>query len=495
MTLETARKVIKLFNIYPRKMFFFALVFLCCAIGFFYWRQNLILADQAIDTPDLSNSETVEISLEVSKNGQVYQGNQQVGKVSLVEGRDEFRKIILDQPGSSLDGLNVYLTLPSAVAGQSESKILAIHGVENSKTEVIDNRHLFFTASGIGPQAEISIVTKMPKGTINYPFLEDLKNSFSALGFSFWLIVAIILPLLLLVILLHIIFRELRSGIEIPKEPIAEPPMVLPPAIVGVIVKQKIGPREIAATLIDLAIRGDIVIVDRERGFTFGKNKLEPSLIGYEKILLGKIFRNSISADQKEIEGRINKYLYSKKISAFYYLIQALAIRMGYLKSNYRKVKNNYSIIGIFGFLIGLVGLLLTVFSINNGPSYSIFFWIGMILTSVVIFALADYIPSRTDVGRAEAANWLAFKKYLSDPKPVEFEEQNYDLFNRYLPLAIVLECEVAWAQRFAKHNFILPEWFVTEKRGVGLEDFCLLLFPIVSYVGRNLDTLRRPGI
>jgi hypothetical protein len=118
-----------------------------------------------------------------------------------------------------------------------------------------------------------------------------------------------------------------------------------------------------------------------------------------------------------------------------------------------------------------------------------------MILTSVVIFALADYIPSRTDAGRAEAANWLAFKKYLSNPEPIEFEEQNYDLFNRYLPFAIVLECEVAWAQRFAKHNFILPEWFITEKRGVGLEDFCLLLFPIVSYVGRNPDTLRRPGI
>jgi hypothetical protein len=154
-----------------------------------------------------------------------------------------------------------------------------------------------------------------------------------------------------------------------------------------------------------------------------------------------------------------------------------------------------YSLIGVAMFVLAVSGFMLKIFSISTDPPYSLFFWIGMIISSAIIFALADYIPSRTDAGRAEAANWLAFKRFLSEPAEIPFDEKNYDLFTKYLPYAVVLECEAAWARRFSKHNFAVPSWFITDKQAVGLEDFCLLLFPIVSYVGHNLDTLREPGI
>jgi hypothetical protein len=486
--------VIRMLGFYRRKALFFGIIFLVAGIFLISRSQSQINADQPLQSGTASG-DGISRTLQIKQNGQVLENNRKVGQVNFVDGNDEFRQSVLDQPGDYLSSYKITVQLPKPVARDSESKFLAIHGVDNYSVDVRDDSTVVYTATGIGPDAELSVVIKMPKGTISYPFITRVKTGLSGMSISFWLVLAIILPLFSFLVMLYIIFKELRTNVDLPGKTVSSPPMALPPAIVGIIVKQKIGPREIAATLVDLAIRGDIVIVDRERGFTFGKNRLEPSLIGYEKVLLGKIFRGGISANQHEIDKRVNNYLYSKKISAFYYLIQVLAARMGYLRPDYRKIKTRYSLLAISLFLLGVAGFLLKIFSVSTDPPYSLFFWIGMIISSAVIFALADYIPSRTDAGRAAAANWLAFKQYLSESKEIEFDERNYDLFTRYLPYAIVLECEASWARRFSRHNFSIPSWFITDQPAVGLEDFCLLLFPIVSYVGRNLDTLREPGI
>lgn len=483
-----------MFSLYKKKSVFFAGLVLVLITAFYVRAQLTVSADQPVANIIEDNNQTTQ-TINILANGNVMFNGKKVDQVMPVDGRDELRRVVLNQPANYLDKLTVQLNLPSAVAAISENKILAVHGVDDTSVKVADDHTVNFTAFGIGPAAEITLVAKMPAGTIQYSPVLRIKNSLTTLSFSFWLALAIIFPLISLLILLFIIFKELRGKVDIPNQSVSSPPMGIPPAVVGLIVKQKIGPREIAATLVDLAVRGDIIIVDRERGFVFGKNHLEQSLLGFEKVLLGKIFKDAISADQGQIQERVNHYLYSKKISAFYYLIQALALRMGYLKSNYRIIKSRYSLVALALFILGILGLSLKVLSISIDPPYSLFFWIGMIVSSVVIFALADYIPSRTAVGRTEVSNWLAFKRYLVDPNPVEYDERNYDLFVRYLPYAIVLDCEAAWAQRFSKHNFMVPDWFLTDKQTVGLEDFCLLLFPIVSYVGRNLDSLRAPGI
>jgi hypothetical protein len=40
----------------------------------------------------------------------------------------------------------------------------------------------------------------------------------------------------------------------------------------------------------------------------------------------------------------------------------------------------------------------------------------------------------------------------------------------------------------------MVPDWFITDKQSLGLQDFCLSLYPIVGYVGQNLAAIREPG-
>ena len=103
-------------------------------------------------------------------------------------------------------------------------------------------------------------------------------------------------------------------------------------------------------------------------------------------------------------------------------------------------------------------------------------------------------MPIRTALGRQALSNWLAFKKYLSDPAPLPYDAKNFQKFVEYLPYAIVFKCEALWAKRFSEEEFMVPDWFITDKPSLGLQDFCLSLYPIIGYVGQNLATIREPG-
>ena len=491
--MDTLRNIFRMFSFYRKKTVFFVFLILIAGVFVYSRVQSQVGADQLTGTE--TGNASVDNNIVVTSNGKITSNGNEVGTVQQVDNVDEVRVVLLNLPDQYLDSYVAQISLPKSVANQSESKMLAVHGVDSYNTVVVDDHTVRFEARGIGTTAEITAVVKMPLGTINFPIFTRLNTKLSDMGFSFWLVAAITLPSLAVLLLLFIIYKELLVRVDKPDKPIESPPMSLPPAIVGVIVKQKIGPREVAATLIDLSLRGDIIILDKERSFVFGKNKLEESLMGYEKILLSKIFSDAMTADKTQFDTQVNKYLYSKKISAFYYLIQTMAQRLGYLRPNYRKIKSRYSLTAIIIFLIGIGGFLHKIMMSSTEPPYSLFFWIGMIVTGVIIFALADYVPLRTKLGRGAASDWLAFKKYLSDSELIQEDDRSGDLFVRYLPYAIVLDCEAEWARRFANHNFVSPEWFVSDQSVQGLEDFCLLLFPIVSYVGQNFNSLREPGL
>jgi uncharacterized membrane protein len=296
-----------------------------------------------------------------------------------------------------------------------------------------------------------------------------------------------------IVIMIWVIAKQLASDkVEIPDKEIDCPPMALPPAIVGALYHQKVTSREIAATLIDLAIRGNIYIMDRERDFAFAKNNFDKRLISYEKILLSKIFSEHVFSNKEDIEKRINDHLYSKKISLFTSGVYNLSTRLGYFKTNPQNIHSKYRLVCLLILFVSLGGFLVS-FGFTDYP-YLSFIWIGLMITALVIASLAQKIPMRAPMGREALSNWLAFRKFLTSKDRIPFSLNNVESFEKYLPYAMVLDCEVAWAKRFSEESFAIPRWFISSKDGFSLQDFCLSLFPIVSYISRSLASVREPG-
>ncbi len=484
------------FGLYKRKFVFFVLLFLMAFVSYKFVQNMRIGADSITQSSLLNSGGSRQVlNLEILENGSVLvNGAKSDIRLNPLADSDELRLPVIDNPPAYIDELVVYVKLPQAVAGKVTKQILAIKGVEASYSELLDDSTLRYRALGISQTATVSIVANIPKGVIERSIWFKLFSEPTASQFSFWVYLALALPVFtILFMMIFINYTTKLNKVEIPEKEVSSPPMAIPPALVGVLYHQKVTPREIAATLIDLAQRRDIFILDRDRGFAFGKGKFDQRLLGYEKMLLSKIFKNSISTTQSAVEESLQSQIYSKKVSLVSAGIYGIATRLGYFRQNPRKLHAKYWLFGSFAIAFAVAGFISSFF-MDILPSFTALFWVGMMVSAIIIILMAGRIPFRTNIGRDALSNWLAFRKYLTNPEPIEYSPTVHQLFEAYLPYAVVLDCESAWARRFAKHNFSMPEWFITEKNGLGLEDFCLALFPIVSYVSRSLAALREPG-
>ncbi len=483
-----------LIGIYPRKLIFFTTIFALAVVGYYYYKSNNIFADSQSAVENFRYQDSVTY-VEIASNGNVLVDGKIVGdKINYLENSDELRLKILDNPANYLNNLTIELKLPKAIAHKTDHKILAIHGVDQSYSEIGDASTIIYSARGISKTATISIVATMPKGTINKNIFDSAISWAGGLDFNSWVYLILILPAIAFIgMLVFIRFTYRINRVDHPDKAISSPPMAIPPALVGVLYHQRVTSREVAATLVDLALRKDIYILDKERGFAFGKGRFDQRLLGYEKMLLSKIFKNSLTSTQEAIQQKVQNQIYSKKVSLVSAGIYAIATRLGYFRHNPRRIHAKYWLFGSFAMIIGLAGFTAS-FLIKILPSFTAFFWVGMMFSALIIIIMSTYIPMRTELGNEALSNWLAFRKFLSDPTPIDYSPTVFQLFELYLPYAIVLDCEAAWARRFSEHPFIIPDWFVTDKNGLGINDFCLALFPIVTYVGRSLAAMREPG-
>lgn len=483
------------FKLNWRKLLFFASVFLVIIISYAGIKDFKASTNDYI--PAGSSYGSLNMALEIMKNGSVYVDGKKIKeRIHVVDGFEELRFPILDNYGQYYSNVQITLKLPAAVAKQTKYQIKGIHGVGAVSSNIYDSNTIIYTAQDLEPTATLSIIAQMPEGTIKLGLNDRLMFLLSNIKYNAWVGIGIILPIFtLLYMFLFISFQVRKARIDQPTEDSAAPPMALPPAIVGVLFRQKVTSREIAATLISLAERGDLFILDRERGFSFLKNRQDMKLLTFEKILLSKIFKEEkdLVSHKHEIEKRIGGHLYSKKISIFASMVYSIATGLGYFRINPQKMHAKFQLIGIAGLFIGFGGFLASL-KIFTNPPFIVFFWVGMMVSALIITVTAKNIPIRSPLGQAALSNWLAFKKYLSKQEKMPYTYNSQEVFQKYLPYAIVLDCEVAWAKRFSEQNFILPDWFVTEKN-VSLRDFCLSLFPIISFISTNFESSIEPGM
>jgi len=494
LAIVTKKRKSPVLGFYWRKFIAFAVFFLLLSVsfsGYSYFKADLRTFISEIGL------EALNITVDVRENGSIFiDGKKSKEYVSRAGGNDEVRFPIIDAPGQFYRSATIALTLPKDIADKTEIDIKGIHGVDYVSAYRSDAKTIIYEASGISPQATVSVIAKMPKGTIDYPLVLSLVNLLNLVKYDAWIIIGIIIPLISFIIMIFFL-RHLARGNKslITAEKSEAPPASLPPAIVGALYSQRVSSREIAATLVDLAQRGVIYIMDRDRGFAFAKNKFDSRLLPYEKVLLLKIFSGgSVSATQKDLQKGIDTNLYSKEMTLLTGDIYSLSTRLGYFKMNPQKIHYKYRTIAVFSLLISMVGFFMSLFLFRN-PPFIVFFWLGMAATTMIIFSMAKNIPIRTNLGQEALINWLGFRNFLTDKEKISFSYDNFGLFQKYLPYAIVLNCEVLWAKRFSEQNFSLPEWYLSDKRGLDLQDFCLSLFPIISYVARNLTASREPGV
>lgn len=503
-TWQVIKTLLSEIGVYRRKFVFFAIFFVLAFAVYLIWQmwgqsQAAVEFNEMPYYPAL-NQRAMEIF--VQKNGEVIVDGKTKRALHFYDNYDELRILVFDSGGEYISAFKATVHLPEPQKSEDIRQIVyAVHGVGSTKIYMSGAETLIYEATDISPQATLTIVADFPKGMISPNWWQRIEIATAQLPIKMWLLVAILLPSLTLILMLFMITKRRTAQIIPVRGSLGGPPENVPPAIPGVLIDGVVGAREIAATLIDLARRGFIYIINKGNGqFSFGIRRSGdfenlPGLTLFEKELLSKIFLpRAIKSTVADVEMRIGRHIFSRKIAKFYLEIYNEATRRGYFVQNPAKVHLTWKYTGVVLFFLSFVGFMVGAIT-GADPKYGLFLWVGGMIASAVIIRLSPFMPARTSQGNQELREWLEFREYLTNHQSIAGVAALQGKFEEYLPYSIVLGAEIDWAKRFGQEPFRQPDWYSSNENVVTLSSFASQLFPLIGYVAQNLARSHEPTV
>ncbi len=221
----------------------------------------------------------------------------------------------------------------------------------------------------------------------------------------------------------------------------------LTPGETGTLVDEQADMDDITATIVDLARRGHLRIVESKKGAfdleRLSNTKKDVELRAFETSLLEGIFETDIlvrlkTTDLSEPLEQVKKDLYDAVVAE------------GFFQKSPESTRLIYSVIAI----IALSSL--------NFP------------LALSAFIFGRNMPRKTLHGSGQAAVARSLKKFLSSQeRQLTFQAKNQMFFEKLLPYAIAFGVETIWAKRFADISMKQPSWY----QGYSSRDFNSILF------------------
>jgi uncharacterized membrane protein len=346
----------------------------------------------------------------------------------------------------------------------SQKSFIGQTGSQNESVdyEFINNQTIHFWGRDIEPNKFFTIAVAWPKGAVQKPFL--YRNQIIN-----WIVLltALLLPIGTF-IKSYFLWKNKGKDPKINKSIVPEysPPDNFSPAIYGVLMNQSVSAQDIVATIVDLAVRGYIKIIEQEskflfvktKGYIFEKLKDESGLKPFEQEIMKGIFGKS-----KLTRSEYLRNDFYRKIPEIEKLLFKEIEQTGYFDENISEKRNKYSKISKNA-VIALIFLVLIVWFLGSGPMaiFYIFLMIASFIISFIIkLAFAHYMPKLTKRGLDAKWKLMGFKDYLHTAERFRLGFETVETFSKYLPFAIILGVEKEWAKRFDDIEYVEQGWYV----------------------------------
>jgi uncharacterized membrane protein YgcG len=265
--------------------------------------------------------------------------------------------------------------------------------------------------------------------------------------------------------------------------PMYEPPPGLTPSEVGALVDNRVDLRDVTAMLVDLAVRGFLVIEETEQEKFLGLMKerdyvLElqkggedlSELKSHEQKLLRAVFGSPRAGDRvhmSDLENEFYKDLPGIKDRVFSELME-----LKYYRSRPDRVLASWIGIALAtGLLVGGGGLVLAT-RFGMAPLTTV---LAGVFTGAIVLGFGIFMPARTVAGTRALEAALGFEEFLQRVESDRFKKMitGPEMFERYLPYAMALAVERKWAAAFEDIYREPPDWY----RGTGYRGFHPTLF------------------
>ena len=357
----------------------------------------------------------------------------------------------------------VFVQVPPELAGGlSAQGYLSGHGLVPLRQSSAGPDRVWFAADQLRASDRFLIDVALPTGVIEEP---------PALQRVGWFIGANPVVLLPLVVLIVMVGLRMMKGMPTndPGSVVAryEPPSGLTPAEVGLLIDDSLDPRDITATVIDLAIRKYVRLEQckPDEGVAFS---------GQDFIL--RLLRPI--AEWKELRPHEQTVLFHTfyggewtKLSSltlrFYSVVPALRAQLGAslrAKGYYwidpqtavwLRLFNVFVLFGLF-YMLQATGL----FSFASSWLLSL---LSIAVSALIVHLLGRRLTAKTMKGMLAYREICGLREFLNTVDSDRLERIPAGLFERCLPYAIALGVEHHWANAFAGVGLGAPEWFSSE--------------------------------
>jgi uncharacterized protein (TIGR04222 family) len=349
-----------------------------------------------------------------------------------------------------------------------------------------------FMQNDIARGSALTVVAAIPKGVVPPP-RPILEERFSlAAAFSVTPVTAVVGGGLLLVVLGGFAFLIYRFGRDRryvgspvdqafgtgdgPQEfvPVLHheetpvefvPPDDLRPGQLGTLVDFSANPLDVTATIVDLAVRGYLVIeeIPGESGILqkpdwklTKKKDADAELKEYERKLLDALFE-----DGSEVRLSDLRYTFAQEMQEVQQALTDDAMSQGWFTRLPSIARMQW---GFLGVLVLLAGVGLTI--LLAWRTHAALLGIPLVVAGILLMFGAYWIPQRTAKGTAVLRRTEGFRRFIneSERERARFAERK-NLFSEYLPYAIVFGATGKWAAAFAGLDDQPPDtssWYVS---------------------------------
>ena len=224
------------------------------------------------------------------------------------------------------------------------------------------------------------------------------------------------------------------------------PPQNMRPAQLGLILDESADPKDVTASIVDLAVRGYLTITDIPE--LFGRHDWQltqksgdvSKLLPYEKTLLDGLFAGREQVKVSELKGKFRSTLQQTESQV---VSDAMARRL--FTTNPTFARGGWGCLGI-----AIVGL-------GAFATYQLGLYLGwgivgaaVVLVGMVLIATAKNMSQRSAAGRDLLQKTLGFRLYMNTAEKYrqQFAEKA-EIFTQLLPYAIVFGVVNRWAKAF----------------------------------------------
>src|ERR1035437_3411028 len=357
------------------------------------------------------------------------------------------------------------IVLPPGVTGIRTSEFTGSYGsrAQNADVATSENTVNVSMLRPLSFHEGLTVVVGWDKGFVKEPGTSELVNQFFE---SNWPVFFPVPVFLFMFWLWYTRGRDPRVGPVVVQY---APPEGMTPAEAGTLVDDDAAMRDITATIVDLAVRGYLVIEEKEKDQLMGlvKNKeyvfhmkKKPAewaeLKAHELTLLGGIFANGVQPDVElsSLQNEFYKNLPGIKDSIFDALM-----KRGYFQHRPDYVRS--------GFVGGGIAIGVLLFFIGNALSQKMGmalapFIIAAIVSAAIIVGFGWVMPGRTGGGARALAVVLGFEDFLTHVEADRMNrmDQTPEKFEKFLPFAMALGVEKKWVGAFQNIYSQPPSWY-----------------------------------